>query len=310
MDKMGTYTGAGRIDEVIVNVGQTKTIMIELWNYNIDGNLLKPEHERYLKEKLAPYMKAHSVHAKLIGKTSRSGDREYNRQLSMERVLRVKNILIKQGLPESKVPGQEMRAAGPDLATGETPEDGRDRAVSITVAVGTKSRPLPKPKPRPQWHDPVPDWAPIIPPLYDPPPADEPPEPVNTRFKIKVSNGDSMGVGEFLDVVIWDQEHGVAVIYTYSGLGPSVDLGASKTFDGNWTDLPVDTPHRVVDFAGPAMHEGAGAGPFTLFDRLQLTTLTGPRIVSLDSGFTVGAGIGTTNGMLEQATQPFEFHGP
>jgi hypothetical protein len=73
---------------------------------------------------------------------SRSGDQEYNRQLSLGRVLRVKHYLLSQGLTEAQVPGPDIRAAGEDLSTSKSMEDPIDRAVRLTIAVGIKPRPL------------------------------------------------------------------------------------------------------------------------------------------------------------------------
>ena len=104
--------------------------------------MLKQEHKELLDRDIIPFTKEHRVHVKLTGMASRSGDREYNRQLSLGRVLRVKQYLLGKGLTEAQVPGPDIRAAGEDLSTSKSIEDPIDRAVRLTVAVGIKPRPL------------------------------------------------------------------------------------------------------------------------------------------------------------------------
>ena len=79
--------------------------------------MLKQEHKELLDRDIIPFTKEHRVHVKLTGMASRSGDREYNRQLSLGRVLRVKQYLLGKGLTEAQVPGPDIRAAGEDLST-------------------------------------------------------------------------------------------------------------------------------------------------------------------------------------------------
>src|SRR5262249_12664367 len=140
-DKIGKETGPGRIANEMVS-GKDVVCSYVLFNYNIDGNVLKPEHREFLDREVVPLLRDHGFHAKLTGTASKSGDREYNRQLSLGRGLRVKQYLLKKGIPESKVPGPDIMAAGEDLSTAVWDEDEWDRAVHITIKVGIKPLPL------------------------------------------------------------------------------------------------------------------------------------------------------------------------
>lgn len=143
-DQVGKDTGPGDGGFLITNKETPTQIVFEyiLFNYNIDGNVLKKEHKELLDRDIIPFVKEHRVHVKLTGMASQSGDREYNRKLSLGRVLRVKQYLLSEGLTEAQVPGPDIRAAGEDLSTSKLSEDPMDRAVRLTIAVGIKPRPL------------------------------------------------------------------------------------------------------------------------------------------------------------------------
>jgi hypothetical protein len=143
-DKVGKDTGSGDGGFLVTSKETPAKVIFEyiLFNYNIDGNVLKQEHKDLLDRDIIPFMTEHRVHVELTGMASRSGDREYNRQLSLGRVLRVKEYLLSKGLTEAQVPGPDIRAAGEDLSTSQSMEDPMDRAVRLTVAVGIKPRPL------------------------------------------------------------------------------------------------------------------------------------------------------------------------
>jgi hypothetical protein len=54
----------------------------------------------------------------------------------------VKEYLSKMGIPESQLPGPDVRAAGEDLSESTSNEDEHDRAVRITIALGIKPFPI------------------------------------------------------------------------------------------------------------------------------------------------------------------------
>jgi hypothetical protein len=143
-DQIGRDTGPGDGGFLVTRKETPTKVVFEyiLFNYNIDGNLLKDQHKELLDRDIIPFMKEHRVHVKLTGMASQSGDREYNRQLSLGRVLRVKKYLLSKGLTEAQIPGPDIRAAGEDLSTSKLMEDPIDRAVRLTVALGIKPLPL------------------------------------------------------------------------------------------------------------------------------------------------------------------------
>jgi hypothetical protein len=143
MDKVGKNTGVGKVREERASNGKV-LFNVLLYNYNIDGNLLKPEHIRFIEESVLPVVKAAPLHIKLRGMASKSGSSEYNKQLSLERILRVKKFLTDRGLDESKVPGSQIENAGEELAN-QSIDDEHDRSVLLQIAVGTKPKPYPKP---------------------------------------------------------------------------------------------------------------------------------------------------------------------
>jgi hypothetical protein len=113
-----------------------------LFNFNIDGNVLKPEHKAFLDSSVIPFLHKEKAHVKLGGTASRSGNPEYNRQLSLSRILRVKKYLTDHDIRESQVPGSEFIAAGEDISTNPSAEFERDRSVTIVIGKGLKPRPI------------------------------------------------------------------------------------------------------------------------------------------------------------------------
>ncbi|QEH31749.1 OmpA family protein [Aquisphaera giovannonii] len=186
-DKVGRNTGAGKFEAEIA-VGPKLVCQYLVYNYNIDGNVLKPEHRDDLDRHVVPLLRDQNVHAELTGTASRSGDSEYNRQLSPGRVLRVKQHLRGKGIPESKLPGPDIRAAGEDLSTSISDEDERDRGVRIRIGMGIKALPI--------WPTIV---VPVIVTADGPKPIDLPPPPpapdAEGRWTIRQIHGSNASVG-------------------------------------------------------------------------------------------------------------------
>ena len=172
-------------------------VSVLLFNYNIDGNLLKVEHKDYLDKKLIPLLKRNRIHVKLRGTASKSGASDYNKQLSLERVLRVKKYLISKGVPEAKVPGPDVSATGEDESKLTSDEDDRDRAVRITLGLGTKDRPIRLPKPR-QVFFPIDPGDIVIPPGL--PRLPLPPVTKRKKYKIQYLAGIGVSVGGSLSI--------------------------------------------------------------------------------------------------------------
>lgn len=126
-------------------------IRSRLFNYNIDGNILKPEHEAWLAGQLAPFLRSIPFHLELRGTASASGDSAYNQRLSEERVLLVKEFLVDHcKIREGQVPGSRMTATGEQTANQAFQEDNFDRAVEIIIAPGVLKPPPPPPPPKPK----------------------------------------------------------------------------------------------------------------------------------------------------------------
>ena len=187
--RVGRPTGPGKVRNLLAGSRPDVVCIYHLYNFNIDGSVLKPEHKKFLDENLIPLLKSRQVHAELTGTTSKSGDRQYNRDLSLSRVLHLKDYLRSNGIPESKVPGPDIRAAGEDRSTSQVNEDELDRAVQIVVALGIKPLPIPR---HPEIVIPV-----VItgdPEIVTPPPMKDP-TPQTENWTIREIFGTNMGVG-------------------------------------------------------------------------------------------------------------------
>ncbi|MBI3465969.1 MAG: hypothetical protein HY000_23390 [Planctomycetes bacterium] len=141
--RMEGKAGADPRGKVWVDPGQVTSpfpwvnLDCHVYNYNIDGNVLKDEHEKWLLEQLCPIVKLGGYHVELHGHASHSGDAKYNRGLSLQRVLLLKEFLLeKGGLSEAQVPGERMRAFGEQFANPNLPEDELDRGVNILIRPG------------------------------------------------------------------------------------------------------------------------------------------------------------------------------
>jgi hypothetical protein len=331
MDKEGKIGKEGKEGLIDINVEPKDprwswpVTHVLLFNYNIDGNLIKDEHKEFLDKQLIPFLKANKVHVKLHGTASRSGDPEYNKQLSMERVLRIKKYLTDHGIPESQVPGTQMDWVGSKEANPGDMEDGHDRAVKITIANGLKPKPIivekPKGPPRPVFI-PGPN---IFPNLDTTITSDDPPLPETTEFKIRFVKGMDLnkgkstkgrinigvGLGASDDrFEIMDPRTGQTKFFDLvgpnvgAGLGiKGVDIsGISLPADNAWSDLQFADPMKLNDFQGKsATFVSVGAGQFALVNRIEFFA-PGPNggtvAANLSTGFTIGAGATVATGVM------------
>ena len=272
-DRIGRDTGLGRMKQELVT-GPKIVCVYRLYNYNIDGNVLKPEHKKFLDKYVVPVLKDRRVHAKLIGMASQSGDRKYNEQLSAGRVLRVKDYLRGKGIPESKIPGPDVRAAGEDLSTSTSQEDQLDRAVLVTIALGIK------PLPYNYW------VIPVIVPVGGPPPGVIRLPPVDLYKKkrshpwtIRQVSGWNASVGVGISGVgvgagpveyhflLVNQRDALMAQCTFAGMqgnsgGSPFPVGGSVTeVSRKWNDFRTKSGTKYSDFEGRAVwHEPASAG--------------------------------------------------
>jgi hypothetical protein len=63
-DKVGRDTGPGRFEAELLS-GPEILYQFLLFNYNIDGNVLKPEHKEDLDRHVVPLLRSGPVHARL-----------------------------------------------------------------------------------------------------------------------------------------------------------------------------------------------------------------------------------------------------
>jgi len=138
IDKLGKPTGPGDGGFMVTEQDIPSHVIFEfiLFNYNIDGNLLKPEHKQLLDEHIVPFLKANRVHAELTGTASRTGTAAYDRQLSLERVHRVHHYLLQRGVISAKIPAADVHGIGKDKSTSKLDEDELERSVRIRIVVG------------------------------------------------------------------------------------------------------------------------------------------------------------------------------
>jgi len=157
-----------------------------------------------------------------------------------------------------------------------------------------------------------------------------PNSPTSTNFKIRMFGGISAGEGISADLLffqIWDTKNNLAQKYTYFGQGLGLGLsdlaGVAKlatlisklpsfarlatklasfsgTTSGPFNDFLTIKPVPVGIFAGPAHWTSGGGGPFTI-NILQVFFIAGEASgvqLSINTGFTVGVGVGSTFGFM------------
>jgi hypothetical protein len=305
MDKKGKDTGPGRVEVDLGDIDSLSPlplIAVDLFNYNIDGNLLKDEHKAYLEQKFIPMLKKENAHVKLRGTASKSGAAAYNRQLSLERVLRVKKFLTDRGVPEAKVPGPDVSATGEDLSTSLSNEDERDRAVRMTLGLGTKPRPIPIPKPR-RILFPIEPGEVTIPP--GPPPLKLPPVTRPRKYKIQYLTGVGLSVGGSLTIdtfrIIDVQTNESA---TFNLLGAGLGLkGPSVTLPEENDPVEFECMNQSLgEFQNePANFSTVGVGSASL-NRITFPLLGVSKPIS--TGFNLGVGANTNVGVLKQTSKP------
>jgi hypothetical protein len=132
-------TGPGKIQEVSVPLGSPTTFAARLYNFDIDGDTLKPQHTAWLAEHIVPQLGNPQVQIDLDGEASRSGigpkgDDTHNIALSRRRVANVVSFLKSKGpvlaqLSSDGSGSSVAKARGEDEKT----EDEHFRAVLVIV---------------------------------------------------------------------------------------------------------------------------------------------------------------------------------
>lgn len=263
-----------------------------VYNYNIDANIPKPEHEAWLKDELAPFVKRVGGHVELTGRASTTGNADYNKSLSLQRLLILKEFLVEEcGLTEAQVPGSRMDATGERDANREKgfEEDELDRGVTVQVRPGMLVRSnirwgqtTVEPRPK-RWHE-VP---------ADPPPAERE-FMAQFTFGFGFSNGFTSWNTSHFEITDLGTLRKRAFVYHGTGINPGIkgpqggaSMGSTETFRFK---CKVD---GVEDLAG----KGAS---ITVFGKQ--TTMDIPSCgvfqVKVPTGPSMGFGMDTTRGGL------------
>jgi hypothetical protein len=143
---MVRFTGPGKIRIVkvpafdpgaltIPNAASSPTIFLAiLYNFDIDGDMLKPQHKAWLTEHVVPQLGDPRVKITLRGEASRTGSNAHDLNLSLRRVAQVINFLNANGPVLADISG---KGAGQDDAEArgedEKTEDELFRAVAVLV---------------------------------------------------------------------------------------------------------------------------------------------------------------------------------
>ena len=114
---MVRLTGPGKIREFVIpsDGSPDTTISASLFNFDVDGDWVKPQHREWLNEFVVPQLGDPKVTVTLRGGSSRSGSDAHDLELSIRRVKNVERIL---------------RGAGPVAATIEASGTGKTDAAA------------------------------------------------------------------------------------------------------------------------------------------------------------------------------------
>ena len=224
-------TGPGKVevDQSYSGPGMAKAL---LYNFDIDGADIKPEHERYLRATALPLLRDNRGAIWMQGSASRSGADAYNLRLSRRRVSNVESVLLRSGITPRQV---QSDAVGEALAFGHAREDERDRAVALVI--------LPYARPVP-------------------PPQNVPDRPAtNTRFKIRMLMNLNASVVAGIDYSvfqIWDQRLATAASTIILPQAYRPDLSTALGFQPRWRGpgmiwLRLGQSRQINSVAPPAL---------------------------------------------------------
>ena len=270
-------TGPGKV--VRSGGAPTGGIRAALVNYDIDGDTPKAEHKTFLDGQVFPILRQSDSLCILRGEASHTGSDAHNLDLSKRRAQNVLAFLTSRGVPASRL---RLQFVGESLAGPFKGENADARAVSVLVA---RTVVVPPPDPQPT-----------------------PVSTTTTQFKIRLLGALSSSVGvaqiETLFFQIWAPSLSVTTFYNYvsAGVAKSVGMPLSVTLKGPFNDFATTSAISTTDFGGAARFTTAGAGPFTI-NFLNMMGLppgvaTRPNPLKLETGFTVGLGLGTSVGTM------------
>jgi hypothetical protein len=236
-------------------------------------------HIAFLQSKVVPLLQGDHGHIWMKGSASKTGTNQHNMDLSKRRVKNIASVLRMHGVLDRQM---QLDAVGEEEDQGHVMEDESDRAVALVVfPMARESPPPPKKVPR-----------------------------VSDQFKIRQLGALAGTVGPFhrdnTFFQIADPRNKVTAFYTYSGAGAGKGLipktPISVTLKGPWNNFRTSSPIRVSQFEGLASFDSAGGGRATI----NLLTIMGlpkgvntiPGVLSINTGFTVGAGGSTSVGKM------------
>jgi hypothetical protein len=248
----------------LVSSGTPALTTWSLYNFDVGGDALKPEHRTWLDVNVLPHIGSrwetaiwlHGRASRAYDGPRREGD-EYNLGLSGRRAASVQQYLTGRGLFNVHQKLSGTRATGRQITVGAQTEDELDRAVDVTMAHAVYPSIPPPPPPPPQQHrrPPIPK-----PPDYrkNPHAASDP--PLSTHFKLRfdmaagISGSEGLGL-EFASVVIVDTEHDLACVYDLIGVSFTMSLipggpPISASGRGAWNHFITSAPMLVQQFGG------------------------------------------------------------
>ncbi len=129
-------TGPGKIRELVIPTDGSPetTIAASLFNFDVDGDAVKPQHREWLTEFVVPQLGNPKVTVTLRGESSRSGSDDHNLELSTRRVKNVERLLRGSGPVAAKI---DASGTGASDATrqgeNEKTDDEFFRAVRVQV---------------------------------------------------------------------------------------------------------------------------------------------------------------------------------
>src|SRR5262245_32635352 len=95
---MATLTGPGKVEVIRDNAcPESDNLKVLLYNFDISGNNLKPEHKAWLDTNVKPLVKKPGVTIVVRGLASRSGSVQFNKTLSEQRVANANKHLLSYG---------------------------------------------------------------------------------------------------------------------------------------------------------------------------------------------------------------------
>ena len=132
---MLVHTGPGKVRELSLPTQDSATAFTGvLFNFDIDGDTLKPQHRAWLNEHVVPQLGDPGLTIDLRGETSNTGDAAHNLDLSRRRIAQVRAFLNANGPVRAAI---TENAAGNADAIGRGEQAGAEdellRAVIVKV---------------------------------------------------------------------------------------------------------------------------------------------------------------------------------